>query len=223
MDRIADGFIWPVRDPEWVTKILVVGLILLIPIVGAINGIGWMLATLDRLRAGEERMAPGNFSHLGRGVGVFVVQLGYGIGLAVIAGAVYLPGLLLAISQGQDQNANPVVIGVALFLFFLAFALVTVGSIVLYFITPALVLETDRRGIGGGFDLRAVLGRARLNLTYTLIAGLMLIAAGLIGSIGSVICVVGVVFTAAYALAVQAWILRSYESGSQQSLPTENS
>ena len=217
MDRIADGFVWPVRDPEWVTKVLIVGLILLIPIVGAINGIGWMLATLDRLRAGEQRLAPANFSHLGRGVGVFVVQLGYGLAVAVIAGAVYLPGLLLATTQGQSHDANAGLIGLALFLFILAFALVTVGSIALYFITPAMILETDRRGIGGGFDVRAVVGRARLNLTYTLIAGLMLIAAGFIGSIGSVICVVGVVFTAGYALAVQAWILRSYELGPGQS------
>jgi len=111
MDRVADGFIWPVRDPEWVTKILVIGLILLIPIAGAINGIGWMLATLDRLRAGEERMAPANLSHLRRGVGLFVVQLGYGIAIALIAGAFYLPGLIVATAEGNDKNASPAAIG----------------------------------------------------------------------------------------------------------------
>src|SRR5947207_3622719 len=120
MDRIGDGFIWPVRDPEWVTKILIIGLILLIPIVGAINGLGWMLATLDRLRAGELRMAPANFSYLGRGVQLFVVQLGYGIGLALIAAAIYVPGVLLAVSQSHDQ-ANAAVIAISIFLSFLAF------------------------------------------------------------------------------------------------------
>lgn len=214
MDRIADGFIWPVRDPEWVTKILVIGLILLIPIVGAINGLGWTLATLDRLRAGEERMAPANLSYIGRGAGVFLVRLGYGLAIAVVAAAIYFPAVLLAASQGNQDNANAVVILLSIFLFGLAFAVAILGSLGIYFATPAFVLETYHRGIGGGFDVGAVWRRCRANLTYTLIAGLMLIAAGFVGSIGSVLCFVGVVFTAAYALAVEAWIFRSYELGS---------
>ena len=215
MDRVADGFVWPVRDPEWVTKILVIGLILLIPIAGAINGIGWMLATLDRLRAGEERMAPANLSHLRRGVRLFVVQLGYGIAIAIIAGAFYLPGLIVATAEGNDKNASPAAIAAALALFAVSFGVATIGGLAVYFAQPAFVLETDRRGIAGGFDLRAVWRRSRANLTYTLIAGLMLFAAGFIGSIGSILCFVGVVFTSAYALAVQAWIFRSFELGSQ--------
>jgi hypothetical protein len=215
VERVADGFVWPVRDPDWVSKVLITGLILLIPIVGAVNGIGWMLATLDRLRAGEERLAPAGFSHLARGVNVFVVQLGYGIAVVFIAGVVYLPGLVLANTQGKSENANPALIALSVFLFLLAFGLVTVGSLGLNFAAPAFVLETDRRGIGGGFDLRAVWGRARANVANTLLAGLMLIAAGFIGSVGSVLCFVGVIFTAAYALAVQAWIFRCYEMGSK--------
>jgi len=217
MDRVGDGFIWPVRDPEWATKILVIGLILLVPIAGAINGLGWMLATIDRLRAGEERLAPANFSQLGRGAGLFLVQLAYGLAIAAVAGIIYLPGVFLAASQNNQTNANPVVIVAALLLFFLAFAVAVIGSLAIYFAQPAYVLETDRRGIAGGFDLRAVWRRSRANVTYTLIAGLMLFAAGFIGSLGSILCVVGVVFTAAYALAVQAWIFRSFELGPQTS------
>ena len=59
--------------------------------------------------------------------------------------------------------------------------------------------------------MREVWRRSRANLTNTLIAGLMLIAAGLVGQLGSVACFIGVVFTSAYALAMQAWIIRSYE------------
>src|SRR5206468_790782 len=91
------------------------GLILLIPIVGGINGLGWMLAALDRLRA--------------------------------------------------------------------------------------------------GLRLVEVLRSARVSVTNTLIAGLMLIAASLIAQLGSVACLIGVVFTAAYAFAMQAWIIRSFELG----------
>ncbi len=211
MDRIADGFIWPVKDPEWLRKIIIIGLILLVPIAGAINGLGWMLATLDRLRAGEERMAPANFSYIGRGAAVFVVRFGYGIAVGLVFSVFYLPAFLLASTQGKDQPANVAVILLSIFLFLVAFAVATLGSLAVYFVTPAMVLETYHRGIGGGFDVPAVWRRFRSNLTYTLIAGLMLIAAGFIGSIGSILCLVGVVFTAAYALAVEAWIFRSFD------------
>ncbi len=214
MERIADGFVWPFRDPEWPTKILVTGLILLIPIVGAINGLGWMLATLDRLRAGEQRLEPAGFQNLARGVNLFVVQLGFGLAVAAVAALIYLPGLLLAISQGKDSG-NPALLALSIFLSFLSFGLATIGGLVVTFATPAFVLETDRAGIGGGFNLKAVYARSRENVTNTLIAGLMLIAAGFISSFGAVFCFVGVVFTAAYALAVQAWIFRCLEVGSQ--------
>jgi hypothetical protein len=42
----------------------------------------------------------------------------------------------------------------------------------------------------------------------------MLIAAGFVGSLGMVACGVGILFTTAYALAMQAWIVWSFEVGS---------
>jgi hypothetical protein len=222
MDRIADGFVWPVRDPGWVGTLVITGLILLVPIVGAINGIGWMLATLDRLRAGEERLAPASFGYLGRGLPLFVVQLGYGLVIAVLAGVAYVPAVVLASTQGSSKSPSAVAIVLAVLLFLVAFSVATLGSLALYFATPAYVLETYHRGLGGGFNLAAVWRRARANPTNTLIAGLMLIAAGFLGSLGSILCVVGVVFTAAYGLAVQAWIFRSFELGSE-TLPNETS
>ncbi len=213
MERVTDAFAWPVRDPEWPVKILIIGLILLIPIAGAINGLGWMLATLDRLRAGEERLAPANLGYLGRGVQLFAVQLIYSLAVALIALVVYLPAVLIAVSQGQGK-ANAGLIVVSLLLNLLAFGVTTVGSLALTFATPAIVLATDRGGIGGGLAVREILRRSRANPTNTLIAGLMLIAAGLISSLGLIVCFVGVLFTTAYALAVQAWVYRSFESGS---------
>jgi hypothetical protein len=58
-----------------------------------------------------------------------------------------------------------------------------------------------------------VIRRCRVNLTHTLIAGLMLIAASFVGSLGSIACGIGALVTTAYALAMQAWIVRSFEKG----------
>lgn len=212
MDRITEAFVWPARDPEWIVKLLIIGLISLIPIVGAINGIGWMLASLDRLRAGDERLAPGNFSHLARGLRVFVVELVYALVIVAIGAAFYIPGVLIAVRQGHD-GGSPSLIGVAILLNLVAFGLVTLGSLAYTFALPAFILATDAGGIAAGLRVGEVVRRCRLNPINTLIAGLMLVAASFIGSLGAIVCGIGVIFTAAYALAMQAWIIRSFELG----------
>jgi len=212
VERITDAFAWLARDPEWLTKVLIIGLILLIPIAGAINGIGWMLATLDRLRAGDEVLAPANLSYIGRGIRLFVVNLVYGLAILLIAGAVYVPALLIAASQSQG-SANPALVSVAIVLSLLAFSIATLGTLALNFALPSIVLATDGEGIAGGLRVLAVVRRSRINVSNTLIAGLMLIAAGFVGSLGILLCGIGVLFTSAYALAMQAWIIRSFELG----------
>jgi hypothetical protein len=212
VERVTEAFAWPSRDHEWLTKILIIGLILLIPIAGAINGLGWMLATLDRLRAGEEALAPANLSYIGRGLRLFVVNLFYGLAVVLVAAAIYVPALLIAASQSQG-SANPALVSVAILLSLLAFSVATLGTLALNFALPSIVLATDREGIPGGLRVSAVLRRSRINVANTLIAGLMLIAAGFVGSLGVVLCGIGVLFTSAYALAMQAWIIRSFELG----------
>jgi len=213
VERVTDAFAWPVRDPEWPGKVLVTALLLLIPIVGAINGLGWMLATLDRLRAGEERLAPAGLGYLGRGVQLFAAQLVYSLAVALVALVIYLPAVLIAVSQGRGSGSTGLIL-VSLLLNLLAFGVTTVGSLALTFATPAIVLATDRGGVRGGLAVREIVRRSRANPTNTLIAGLMLIAAGLISSLGLIVCFIGVLFTTAYALAVQAWVYRSFELGS---------
>ena len=212
MDRIAEAFTWPFRDPDWLPKLLIIALILLVPIVGAINGIGWMLASLDRLRAGEARLAPANFSHLGRGIRLFAVEVIYAICIGLVALVIFLPAVALAVQQGQG-SANSALIAGAIFLNLLGFSAITVLSLALTFATPAIVLATDSGGIGGGIRVGAMLRRSRMNLSHTLIAGLMLIAASFVGSLGAALCGIGIVVTSAYALAMQAWIIRSFEKG----------
>jgi hypothetical protein len=213
LERITDAFTWPVRDPEWLSKVLIIALILLIPVVGAINAIGWMLASLDRLRAGEERLAAANLSHLGRGVRLFVVDLIYELVLILVGALLYVPAVLIFVHEGSG-TASAWLVSLAVLLSLLTFSVVTLGSLALNFAMPSIVLATDKGGISGGLSVGDVLRRARLSMVNTLIAGLMLIAAGFIGSLGTVACGIGVLFTTAYATAMQAWIIRSFEVGS---------
>ena len=213
MDRITDAFVWPVRDPAWFTKLLIIAFTLLIPVVGAINAIGWMLASLDLLRGGDERLAPAHLGYLGRGIRLFAVNLVYSLAIGLVVAVIYVPAVLMSSRESQGP-ASAGLISAAIALSLLAFSIATLGSLVLNFLTPSIVLATDRGGIAGGLSVGSVLRQARANLANTMIAGLMLIAAGFIGSLGLIACGIGVLFTTAYALAMQAWVVRSFEIGS---------
>jgi hypothetical protein len=201
-----------VRDPQWAGKLVIIALILLVPVAGQINGLGWMLAALDRLRAGEETLPPANFGYIGRGSRLFVVQLVYALGISLIVAVLYTPAVLVFQHEGRGSFDYGLV-SVGLLLNLLSFSAATLGSLALNFVTPSIVLATDRGGIPAGLSVADVLRRARESGVSTLIAGLMLIAAGFVGSLGLIACGIGVVFTTAYALAMQAWIVRSYELG----------
>ena len=212
MERVTEAFVWPVRDPEWAVKLVIIGLISLIPIIGWMNGIGWMLASVDRLRSGEERLAAGNFNHIRRGVRVFVVELIYALVVVALGLVFYIPGILIAVNQGHSSG-NPGLIALAILLNLAALGIVALGSLAYTFLLPAMILATDAGGIAAGLRISDVLSRSRANPITTLIAGLMLIAASFVSSIGAIACGIGVIFTAPYALAMQAWIIRSFEIG----------
>ena len=210
MDRVGDAFVWPFRDPQWLEKVAIIGLIGLIPIVGGINAAGWMMASIDRLRAGEERLPPASFGYLGRGFQLFVVFLVYYLGLLVAAAVFFAPALLLLSSQGNARgNGFLVLLGLALLL--MAFAITLIGSLAVYLLMPAIVLATMDGGIGGGLAIGVILRRIRQSPINALLAGLMLIAAGFIGGLGIYAFYVGLIFTFPYSLAMEAWIIRSYE------------
>lgn len=212
MERITDAFAWPLRDPEWVPKVLIIGLILVVPILGAINGLGWMLTALDRLRAGDEKLPSAGFSYVGRGFALFVVNLVYILGLTAVMAAVFIPVVAVENAEGRGSVSGGL-LTLALLLNLLLFSVGALGTLAIYFAMPSFILGTDRGGVGGGLNIAAVLRRMRESPTNTLIAGLMLIAVGVIAQLGLIACAVGVLFTSAYALAVQAWIVRSYELG----------
>src|SRR5919109_1462835 len=96
MSSVGDSFAWPFQDPGWFGKMILQGLIAVIPIVGWIAMVGWLMMNIDNFRAGRRELAPAGF-HLSRGVGLFFVFLIYGLVLGV-------PGFVLGIVGGTNHS-----------------------------------------------------------------------------------------------------------------------
>src|SRR5207237_5715416 len=95
MEDIAETLSWPFRDRFWLPKTFLQGLILLIPVLGPIALLAWMMESLDHLRAGRDELAPAAL-RLRRGWPIFAVEVAY---CAVIA----IVGLVLA-TAGADHR-----------------------------------------------------------------------------------------------------------------------
>src|SRR5205807_9825887 len=87
MTTLGDAFGWPFADREWFPKMILQGLIAIIPIVGHIALLGWLLATVDNYRAGRRELAPAGF-HLERGIALWAVLLVYVIVLFIPGGII---------------------------------------------------------------------------------------------------------------------------------------
>ena len=194
MSSLGDSFAWPFQAPGWFGKIVLQGLITIIPIVGWIALAGWMVLTIDNFRAGRRELAPAGF-HLSRGAPLFFVYLIYSIVFAIPGG----------IFTGAGNAGNNI-------------GLASVGNLIdvvlrlfLAFLSPAIILFTYRGGFSAGFDLGGIWQTATGNATNSVLAGLVILAAGIIGGLGAILCFVGLIFTIPYSLAITAGAVTWFE------------
>lgn len=195
MTSVGDAFSWPFADREWASKVFIQGLIALIPVVGSIALLGWLMMTLDNYRSGRRELAPAGF-HLERGIAIWVVFLVYVVVLGIPGGVINGAGL--ASDNGAGLHA------LAGLLYFAAYVLFV-------FLAPAILLNTYRAGFSGGFDVAGIWQLAISETNATLLAAVMLLVANVVAVLGFAVCCVGIVFTVPYSASIIAGVLTWYE------------
>ena len=195
MNSVGDAFGYPFRDPGWAGKIAVQGLILIIPIVGWIAAAGWLMLTYENLKAGRQELAPAGF-HLERGIGLFGVILIYSIVIDIPSWVVEGIG---SAASNQNTFAGNQFTQLGSLLGFLA-------ELFVAFLTPSLIVLTARGGFSGGLNVQHVWALATSQMNNSIIAGVVVFAADLIGVLGLIGCCIGIFFTLIYATAIQAGV-----------------
>ena len=196
MNSVGDSFTWAFRDTQWAGKMLVQGLIAIIPIVGWIAMTGWLMMAYDNARAGRNELPPAGF-HLGRGIGIFLVFLVYGFVLSIPVAIAYTIAIVATSNAGNNAGL------VSAPLFSLA-ALVSVAcALLIRFLFPALIVNTARGGFAGGMDVQRVWQLSTFNLTNTVVAAVIIFVASIIGGLGLFVCI-GFIFTVPYENTINA-------------------
>lgn len=197
------AFTFVTEDPDWLKKILINGLIMLIPVVGTMYVLGWALEVGRRTANYEEpvRLPELEFGrYLGLGFKALVVVFVYSLPVMVLS----LPmGILAPMASGSGTNSD--IVGVLATLVSLVCSCVMIlYSLVFMFIYPAAVMRTAvTNSIGAGLKIGEVFGLVKAAPSAYLVAILGILAASFAASlVGSLLCVVGIIFTSIYSMAV---------------------
>ena len=208
---IGRSFSYITEDQDWVKKVLLAGLISLIPIVGQFYLMGYVLETLRNVIAGREVPLPDATADFGdklvKGLLLTVITFIYNLPLVLIASCSGLVNTVLANNVQDSSTLNSVVaVWAACF-----------GSIsFLYGIAVGLLMPYVWSGFaetgqfGDAFKLNRIWAMLRNNLGQTVIVFLVSALVGAVaGVVGFIACIIGVIFTTLYAQLVTAFLYGS--------------
>ncbi|HVX30596.1 MAG TPA: DUF4013 domain-containing protein [Nitrolancea sp.] len=178
------------QDPNWVKKMLIGGVLSIIPIFGTLVVFGYWIRIASNVANNRELPLPewndfgGDFM---RGLRAAVAVFLWAVPLIVFAACGVIP-----VATSGDSGAG----ALATLISFGALAVAFVLWIAVAFISPIIVGRVSLTGsISSAFEFREILVDARDNLVPLLIAVAMAYALGFVAYFGVILCFVGYLFT----------------------------
>ena len=200
--EFGKAFTYVFEDQEWIKKILIAGLMMLIPLVGQFFLMGWMLETIRRvIMRDPQPLADWNDfgGLLVKGLKAFVVGLVYSLPIILVS---VCGGAGFAMLGGGDAESPSTAAGVVLLCFV---CLVMIYVILLALIMPAALGNLASDGnVGAAFRFGDVFGLVKAAPGAYILTVVGVFLAGIISNLGGILCFIGIFFTIAYATAVNA-------------------
>ena len=190
------GFIF--KDNDWIKKVLIGGLLYLIPVVGACFPIGYFLSHYKNMKEGRDLPLP-EWDEIGEkfmiGLKMLVVYLVYTLPLILLWLLTFLASFLF-LARGKNETLGGILIAVFYLLILLYYLLLGI-------ILPAIVMMfAENFQISDGFKLGEIFGLVKSNLKEFLMLFLILIASSIFASLGIILCGIGVIFTSFIAFGI---------------------
>lgn len=211
---IGKAFSYVFEDEEWITKVLIGGLVFLVPIV-QFAAIGYMLKIAQNVAQGNPRPLPawGDFGdHFMRGLYAFVIGIVYAIPILLIV----IPYVCIVAASANGGRSGSTVSGLLVCIF--VPLMIVLGVLVSMLNYAALARYVATNTLSEAFKFGEIIASVRRNLTPWLMMLLVGILAQFVGGLGAIACGVGVFFTAFYAYCVMGHALG--QTVAQQNAPS---
>ena len=198
--NIGKAFSYIFEDQEWLSKVGIAALVSLIPLIGTLVVLGWMLEITRRVILNNDRPLPAwdDFGgYLSRGFMAFVIAFVYVLPLIVITGC--MQAATVSLYNQSNDVMTTAASGITL-------ALSCVSAI--YGIAVGLVLPVayaryaDTGQLGEAFKFGYIFSLLRAAPSAYLLVLLGSLLAGFAAGFGIIACFIGILFTAALAMAI---------------------
>lgn len=221
------------EDPEWLKKVGIATLVMLIPIVGQIAVAGWSLELMRRVIHDEPEMLPewSDFGkYLSNGFKELVIGLAYALPAILVYGCGFAAifGLAAAAGGSSDSSSSDAmggVAGVAMMCMYCVFILFIIVAALL--VPPATGILAATGELGAAFRFPQVFAVLRAAIgPYVLSLLLIALTAPILSSIGSIACGIGALFAVAYVRVVSGHLFgQAYKiaQANQSNIPASSS
>ncbi len=203
---LGRAFSYVFEDQDWIKKVGIAALAMIIPILGQIAVLGWGLEVTRRVIRQEAVPLPGwedPTSHFMRGLQAFGIGLLYALPLILISGCL---GTFSAIAANPDvvgdQAAGALSVVISMVSICLNCFTFIYSLLMQMMLAAAYAKMVDEGEFGAGLRFGEIFAMVRSATGPYLMVLLGGIATSFLAMIGMVACFVGILFTSALAMAI---------------------